>query len=240
MLKMPFMIANVWHRHGVQILTKPFHVYGFISTPTEFLYPYPREASKELCWKWQCEAKRIIKSNLLSARKSSDFSDSWLPLQTADIVRFWKRDNAIPHCDINHLRLRLSCHVRAATVFVSAGTLAISLWRCQNSSVIEIAHSWCTKFWTHDIHGSTVSKLGALQKARLRKVHLSGDFLGVFDFLRIACYLGIPQENLSFNKKSPIFTNTPCKSTCLYNARSMHTVEWTLTKKLLLRYWLWL
>ena len=33
-------------------------------------------------------------------------------------------------------------------------------------------------------------------KARLRKVHFSGDFLGVFDFLRIACSLGIPQENL--------------------------------------------
>ena len=33
-------------------------------------------------------------------------------------------------------------------------------------------------------------------KARLRKIHFSGDFLGVFDFLRIACSLGIPQENL--------------------------------------------
>ena len=33
-------------------------------------------------------------------------------------------------------------------------------------------------------------------KARLRKVRFSGDFLGVFDFLRIACSLGIPQENL--------------------------------------------
>ena len=30
---------------------------------------------------------------------------------------------------------------------------------------------------------------------RLRKVHVSGDFLGVFDFLRIACSLGIPQDN---------------------------------------------
>ena len=36
----------------------------------------------------------------------------------------------------------------------------------------------------------------ALWKARLSKVHFSGDFLGVFDFLRIACSLGIPQENL--------------------------------------------
>ena len=43
---------------------------------------------------------------------------------------------------------------------------------------------------------STVCKLGALQKARLRKVQFSGDFLGAFDFLRIACSLGIPQENL--------------------------------------------
>ena len=42
----------------------------------------------------------------------------------------------------------------------------------------------------------TVCKLGALQKARLRKVHFSGDFLGAFDFLRIACSLGIPPENL--------------------------------------------
>ena len=33
-------------------------------------------------------------------------------------------------------------------------------------------------------------------KARLRKVNFSGDFLGVVDFLRIACSLGIPQDNL--------------------------------------------
>ena len=33
-------------------------------------------------------------------------------------------------------------------------------------------------------------------KARLSRIHFSGNFLGVFDFLRIACSLGIPQENL--------------------------------------------
>ena len=43
---------------------------------------------------------------------------------------------------------------------------------------------------------NSVQTIGALYKARLRKVHFSGDFLGVFDFLRIACSLGIPQENL--------------------------------------------
>ena len=30
--------------------------------------------------------------------------------------------------------------------------------------------------------------------------------------------------------KSPIFTNTPCRSTCLYNAPSMHTVDFTQWK----------
>ena len=42
-----------------------------------------------------------------------------------------------------------------------------------------------------------------------------------FFFLRIACSLGIPQENPLNLIKSPIFTNTPCKSTCLY---SLHLV----------------
>ena len=35
-------------------------------------------------------------------------------------------------------------------------------------------------------------------KARLRKIHVSGDFLGVFAFLRIACSLRIPQETFKF------------------------------------------
>ena len=33
-------------------------------------------------------------------------------------------------------------------------------------------------------------------KGEAQKVHFSGDFLGFFDFLRIACSVGIPQENL--------------------------------------------
>ena len=61
-------------------------------------------------------------------------------------------------------------------------------------------------------------------KARLRKVHFSGDFPRVFDFLRIACSLGITQEKPLNLIKSPIFTNAPCKSSFLYNAPSMHTV----------------
>ena len=36
------------------------------------------------------------------------------------------------------------------------------------------------------------------------------------------------KETLKFNMKSSIFTNTPCKSTCLYNAPSMHTVDWRI------------
>ena len=57
----------------------------------------------------------------------------------------------------------------------------------------------------------TVCKLGALSKARLRKVHFSGDFLGVFDFLRIACSLGIPQGKPLNLIKPPIFTNALVK-----------------------------
>ena len=77
---------------------------------------------------------------------------------------------------------------------------------------------------------ATVCKLRALEKASLRKVHFSGDRLEVFDFLRIACSLGIPQRKKPLNLiiKSPIFTNTPCKSTRLYNAPGMHTVDETL------------
>ena len=47
--------------------------------------------------------------------------------------------------------------------------------------------------------------LGALQKARLRKVHFSGDFMGVFDFLRSACSLRIPQETSKFNKITHLY-----------------------------------
>ena len=43
---------------------------------------------------------------------------------------------------------------------------------------------------------SVQHKLGELYKARLRNGCLYGDFLGVGDFLRSACSLGIPLENL--------------------------------------------
>ena len=46
-----------------------------------------------------------------------------------------------------------------------------------------------------------------MEKARLREVHFSGDFLGLFDFPRITCSLGIPQETFKFNK-IPDFYNT--------------------------------
>ena len=43
---------------------------------------------------------------------------------------------------------------------------------------------------------STMRRVGALCKARFREVCFSGDFLGGFDFLRSACSVGIPLENL--------------------------------------------
>ena len=50
-------------------------------------------------------------------------------------------------------------------------------------------------------------------------------FCGGFGFLRCACSLGIPLRDPLNPIKSPIFTNTRCRSTCLYNAPSLHTVE---------------
>ena len=76
-------------------------------------------------------------------------------------------------------------------------------------------------------------KLGALYKARLRKVYFSGDFPGVFDFFRIACSLRVPLETFKFNRKSPIFTNTPCKSSFLYNARARSSFAFFVVRNFL-------
>ena len=66
-------------------------------------------------------------------------------------------------------------------------------------------------------------------KGEAQKSPLFWRFSESFDFLRIACSLGIPKENLQI-QKTLIFTNTPCKSTCLYNAPSMHTVDFSALK----------
>ena len=82
-------------------------------------------------------------------------------------------------------------------------------------------------------------KLGALWKARLSKVRFACDFLGAFDFLRSACSLGIPLENPSNWTKSLILINAPYRSTCLYNAPSLHTVEFRLKSPILVDVWFW-
>ena len=53
-------------------------------------------------------------------------------------------------------------------------------------------------------------------------------FLGAFDYLRSSCSLGIAVWDPSNLIKSPIFTNTPCKPFCLYNAPCVHIVERSL------------
>ena len=53
-------------------------------------------------------------------------------------------------------------------------------------------HPPCNSNWPWT--GINSVQTSCIVKARLRKVHFSGDFLGAFDFLRIACSLGIPQE----------------------------------------------
>ena len=67
-------------------------------------------------------------------------------------------------------------------------------------------------------------KLGALSKTRLRKVHFSGDFVGVFDFLRSACSPGTPQETSKFNEITDFYTNAPCKSTLVFTIHLVCTL----------------
>ena len=62
-------------------------------------------------------------------------------------------------------------------------------------------------------------------KGEAQKNPLFWRFSGVFDFLRSACSLRIPQENPFNFIKSPTFTNSPGKSTCLYNAPSLRTLD---------------
>ena len=67
-------------------------------------------------------------------------------------------------------------------------------------------------------------------KARLRKVHFSGDFQGGFCFSQECLFSRNPTRKPLHLLESAIFTNAPCKTTCLYNAPSMHTVEFFLGK----------
>ena len=70
-----------------------------------------------------------------------------------------------------------------------------------------------------------VCKPGALRKARPRKVRFSSDFLGGFDFSQERLFSRNSTRKPLNLLESPIFTHAPCKSTCLYNAPSIHTVK---------------
>ena len=76
-----------------------------------------------------------------------------------------------------------------------------------------------------------MSKLGALYKARLRQFHFFWRFSGGFWFSQDHLFSRNSTRKPLNLIKSPIFTNTPCKSTCLYNAPSMHTVDQILRIK---------
>ena len=65
-----------------------------------------------------------------------------------------------------------------------------------------------------------MNSVRCIVKGEARKNPLCWRFSGGFDFLRSACFVGIPQEN-----RSTDFYKHPCKSICLYNAPSLHTVE---------------
>ena len=62
-------------------------------------------------------------------------------------------------------------------------------------------------------------------KGEAQKSPLFWRFSGGFGFSQERLCCRNSKKTLKFNIKSPIFTNTPCKSTCLYNAPSLHTVD---------------
>ena len=72
-------------------------------------------------------------------------------------------------------------------------------------------------------------------KGEAQKSPLFWRFSGGFDFLRIACSLRIPQKKPLNLIKSPIFASAPCKTACLYNAPSMHTVDLFLPNRIRIR-----
>ena len=62
-------------------------------------------------------------------------------------------------------------------------------------------------------------------KGEAQKGPLFWRFSGGFRFSQDRLFSRISTRRPLNLIKSLIFTNTPCKSTCLYNAPSMHTVE---------------
>ena len=64
-------------------------------------------------------------------------------------------------------------------------------------------------------------KLGALQKARLRRVHVSGDLI-ISGGLVLSEF---HKRTFKFDKITFFLQTPPCKPTCLYNAPSLYTVD---------------
>ena len=62
-------------------------------------------------------------------------------------------------------------------------------------------------------------------KGEAQKSPLFWRISGSFRFSQDRLWQEFHKKTLKFNK-SPIFTNTPCKSTCLYSAPSMHIVDY--------------
>ena len=59
----------------------------------------------------------------------------------------------------------------------------------------------------------------------LGRNYFSGDFLGIFWISQEPLFSKNSTKPPLNLKTSPIFTNTPCKPTCLYNTPSLHIVE---------------
>ena len=68
-------------------------------------------------------------------------------------------------------------------------------------------------------------------KGEAQKSPLFWRFSGGFWFSQDRLFSGNSTRKPLNLIKSPIFTNAPCKTTCLYNAPSMHTADFSLEKE---------
>ena len=93
-------------------------------------------------------------------------------------------------------------------------------------------------FWLRNCGNSEFLNFNSVQtrcivKGEAQKSPLFWRFSGGFCFSQDRLFSRNSTRKPSNLIKSRIFTNTPCKSTCLYNAPSMHTVEFNFPSLLL-------
>ena len=92
-------------------------------------------------------------------------------------------------------------------------------------TAVLLGKSWWLWLPGSSLLKSTAYKLGAFVKGEAQKSNLFWRFSGCFWFSQERLFARNSTRKPLHLIKSPIFTNTPCKSTSLHNAPSVHNVD---------------